>query len=117
MGVMVRSGRESGPLATGRMVRVETGVTIMANINPEAQIRPLSEIAADIRQHWANPYFGAVPYIEALSMLDRITDPYFSEYGSDMVHYFLSNASTWRGEDAKRIKNELKVMVNIKPAK
>jgi hypothetical protein len=28
-----------------------------------------------------------------------------------IVRYFLSNASTWRGEDAKRIKAELKSML------
>jgi hypothetical protein len=31
-----------------------------------------------------------------------------------MVLYFLANAGTWRGPDAKRIKNELKALAGIK---
>jgi hypothetical protein len=31
-----------------------------------------------------------------------------------MVLYFLANATTWRGEDAKRIKAELKKLAGVK---
>lgn len=75
------------------------------------QHRPLYEIAREIRKDWKKPYFGAVPYIEALSSLDKVTDKYGFDDGKSMVLYFLSNASTWRGDTAKRIKAELKAIV------
>lgn len=76
--------------------------------------RPLYEIAKEIKQDWKKPYFGAVPYLDALKTLDKITDNYFMDSGKDMVLYFLNNATTWRGEVAKRIKLELKAMAGIK---
>jgi hypothetical protein len=43
--------------------------------------------------------------------LDSITDNYGADSAKSVVLYFLSNANTWRGEHAKRIKAELKGMV------
>jgi len=73
--------------------------------------RPLYEIAAEILATWKNVYFGAVPYLEAMFSLDKITDNYFMDDGDDIVRYFLSNAASWRGTDARRIKAELKAML------
>ena len=70
--------------------------------------RSLSEIARDIRTDWQKPYFGAVPYLDAMSELESITDKYYHDSARSVVMYFLANASTWRGENAKRIKAELK---------
>lgn len=77
-------------------------------------VRPLFEIAADIRKNWPKVYFGAEPYLVAMSQLDKVTDPYGVEDGKTQVLYFLSNATSWRGDDAKRIKAELKKMAGIK---
>lgn len=76
--------------------------------------RTLSAIAQDIRAHWPKPYFGAVPYIQALASLDSIEDSYGYDNGHSMVLYFLANAGTWRGPDAKRIKTELKALAGVK---
>ena len=73
--------------------------------------RPLYEIADDIRRNWSKPYFGAVPYIEAMGSLSSIKDNYGWDSGDSIVLYFLSNASTWRGEDARRIKAELRALI------
>ena len=73
--------------------------------------RSLSVIAWEIRKLWAKPYFGAVPYLEAMTDLESVNDNYGYDSGKSVVLYFLSNASTWRGPDAKRIKAELKAMV------
>ena len=72
--------------------------------------RPLYQIANEIRKDWTKVYFGAVPYLDAMSSLDSIEDNYIMDSGKSVVLYFLSNASTWRGETAKRIKAELKAM-------
>ena len=72
--------------------------------------RPLYEIAAEIRKDWTKVYFGAKPYLDAMATLTNITDNYGWDSGKSIVLYFLANASTWRGETAKRIKAELKAM-------
>jgi len=73
-------------------------------------MRSLSEIAADIRRDWRKPYFGAVPYLQAMSSLEKITDDYGADSAKSVVLYFLSNANTWKGEVARRIKAELKAL-------
>lgn len=73
--------------------------------------RPLYEVAADIRRNWKNVYFGAEPYLDAMSQLGTVEDNFHYDSGKDIVRYFLANASSWRGEDAKRVKAELKEMV------
>jgi len=76
--------------------------------NGTAGHRSLSEIAREIRADWTKVYFGAVPYLDALSTLDQITDRYYEDDAEDVVRYFLANATTWKGDIARRIKAELK---------
>ena len=73
--------------------------------------RPLSTIAREIRSDWKKVNFAAVPYLQAMSTLNSVDDTYISDSARSIVNYFLSNASTWRGETAKRIKKELNAMV------
>ena len=74
-------------------------------------MRTLAEIAAEVRRVWLNVHFGAKPYLEAMAGLNGINDSYGQDSGREIVMYFLSNAKTWRGEDAKRIKAELNKML------
>lgn len=77
-----------------------------------ATTRPLHEIAREIRKDWgAKVNFAAKPYLDAMATLNTIDDNYGWDSGKMIVLYFLGNASTWRGETAKRIKTELKAMV------
>ncbi len=73
--------------------------------------RALHTIAADVARHWPNVNFAAKPYLRAMSEMDDIGDAYFYDSGASVVRYFLSNARSWRGADAKRIKAELKGML------
>lgn len=70
--------------------------------------RALHEIAADIRAHWPKVNYGAVPYLDAMSTLTTINDTYGADSARYIVTHFLNNARTWHGDDAKRIKTELK---------
>lgn len=75
--------------------------------------RTFQQIARDIKSTWLNVYFGAVPYLEAMLKLDT-TDPsdmYYFDTAGDIVIYFLANANTFRGADARRLKAELKSML------
>lgn len=79
--------------------------------------RSLRVIAAEIRRTWVRKdgtpsvYFGAVPYLDALGSLDKITDKYGYDDADDVVRYFLANANTYRGETARRVKAELRAML------
>lgn len=79
----------------------------------EVETRSLGTIAREISRTWAKPYFGAKPYLDAMRCLDHITDTYGYDSGASVVRYFLANASTWRGEDARRIKTELKQLLTF----
>lgn len=70
--------------------------------------RTLHQIAEDIRATWPKAYFGAVPYLDAMACLSDIDDTYGLDSARSIVLYFLANAKTWKGEDARRIKKELK---------
>lgn len=75
--------------------------------------RTFQQIARDIKSTWLNVYFGAVPYLEALLTLDTTDSKalYGVETAGDITRYFLANAQTFRGADARRLKAELKSML------
>ncbi len=74
--------------------------------------RSISTIAHEIQRDWgANVHYAARPYLTAMKGLDNIRDNYGADSGKSMVLYFLSNASTWRGDTARRIKKELRDMM------
>jgi hypothetical protein len=79
--------------------------------------RSLATIAAEICRDWKQPYFGAVPYLNALSTMDQVSDGYYNDSGVSVVLYFLSNATSWRGPVAKRVKAELKQIAGQKLTK
>ena len=73
--------------------------------------RSIKTITEEIVKDWTKPYFGAVPYINAMKKLDKITDNFYQDSADSIVRYFLANAKTWRGETAKRIKIELNNLI------
>jgi hypothetical protein len=76
--------------------------------------RPLSTIANEVRRDWKKVYFGAVPYLDAMSTLNAISDNYYSDSGRSIVAYFLANAMTWKGDKAREIKKELNAMLKAR---
>ncbi len=80
--------------------------------NISKQSRSISTIAMEIRGDWGvKVNYAAKPYLDAMLSLDKITDNYYMDSAKSIVMYFLSNASSWRGDVAKRIKAELKAMI------
>ena len=75
------------------------------------QNRPLYTIAAEIRSDWKKVNYAAVPYLEAMQQLNSIEDNFILDSARSIVRYFLSNATTWRGEKAREIKALLKAMI------
>jgi hypothetical protein len=73
--------------------------------------RELHEIAAEIDQDWPQPFYGAVPYLAAMRRMGPVTGMFGEDDGKSVVLYFLSNAKTWRGDLARRVKAELKSLI------
>ena len=80
----------------------------------KASERYLWEIAEDIRAHQKPVHPYAAPYLKAMGTLESIDQMYGADSAKSVVLYFLSNAQMWRGEDARRIKKELKQMAGVK---
>jgi hypothetical protein len=89
----------------------DTGTGETFSTGPSRTHRPLYQIARDIRRDWKTPYFGAVPYLDALRSLDQITGRYYEDTAEDVVRYLLANLGTWRGETARTVKAELKAIL------
>jgi hypothetical protein len=83
----------------------------------ENHYRSLSSIAREIVRDWQKVNYAAKPYLCAMQTMGDIRESYGYDSGVSVVLYFLSNASAWRGDTAKRIKSELKAMVANKPIK
>ena len=69
--------------------------------------RSIRDIAKEIQQDWTKVNYAAKPYLSAMMSLDKITDTYYADDAESVIRYFLSNATSWRGDTAKRIKAEL----------
>ena len=67
----------------------------------------IDEIANFIKNDWKKINFGAEPYLNAMLEIENIADNYHLEMGDSIVRYFLGNASTYRGENARIVKKRL----------
>lgn len=72
--------------------------------------RSIRSIALDICKEWAKVNYAAKPYLDAMLELDSINDKYGFDNARSIILYFLSNASSFRGERAKALKAELKAL-------
>lgn len=116
-GDLIRAMLGNGSLV---IVDLETGDTsgnLEAALPPAIKLeedtgpRSLSDIARDIkRSPWwrSNASIYARDYIQAMSCLDTIDDQYGLDSGESVVLYALSNMATFKGEEARAIKLELK---------
>lgn len=73
--------------------------------------RTLRLIARDIRANWPRVNYAAAPYLDAMSGLDGVNDSFGWDSGREIVLRFLGNAQSWRGDEARRIKAELKALL------
>ena len=73
--------------------------------------RPIKTIAQDINKAWDNVNYAAAPYLDAMLSIDNINDMYYEDPARQIVGYFLSNASSFRGDKAKELKRELKILL------
>lgn len=81
----------------------------------KARPREIRVIAREIQHAWEKQgkgvHFAARPYLSAMYSLGGVQDSYGMDDAKSIVLYFLSNATSFRGEDAKRLKAELKELI------
>lgn len=77
-----------------------------------AEPRPLYEIADEIVKDWGydRVSYAAKPYLRAMTQMSTMQDSVGFDDARGIVLYFLSNAKSWRGDTARRVKAELKAM-------
>jgi hypothetical protein len=71
----------------------------------------VSEIAHAIAKDWQNISPYAKDYLNAMKEITDINGSYYADNAKSVVLYFLANASSYRGENARAYKALLKDMV------
>ena len=98
-----------GGQKVGAWERASIGAAIESRT--EGGDRPLFDIADDIRAHWPRVSPAAAPYLDAMGGLLSLADSFGLDDARGIVARFLGNAAGWRGDDARRIKAELRAML------
>ncbi len=73
-------------------------------------MRTIKQIALEISEDWVNINTYALPHLNAMFNIESINDSYHHDSAKNVVLYFLANATTWKGEKARKIKKELKIL-------
>ena len=71
----------------------------------------VSEVAHAIAKDWQNISPYAKDYLEAMKDIQDINGSYYADSAKSVVMYFLANASSYRGDNARAYKALLKDMV------
>jgi hypothetical protein len=71
-------------------------------------MRPINQIAQDIKREWKTVNYAAKPYLSAMYELTDKNSSAGYDNAQSIIRYFLANASSFRGPIAKELKNELK---------
>lgn len=93
-----------------------TIVHITGKPRPAPNVEGLApfELADVVRKDWRLPYFGAKPYLDAMGCLHSWKDDYVADSGKSIGLYFLSNATTWKGDTARAVKKEMRKQLGLK---
>jgi len=76
--------------------------------------RQINHIAGEIEADWVKVNYAARPYLDAMFRLQSIDEDYGLDSARSVVAYFLSNAGGYRGETARKVKAELKAMLDTR---
>jgi hypothetical protein len=71
----------------------------------------VSEIARAIAKDWKNINPYAAEYLNAMLSIESIEESYYADSAKSVVLYFLANAGSYRGDNARSYKALLKEMV------
>jgi len=71
----------------------------------------VSEIAHAIAKDWTNVSPYAADYLNAMKEIRSVEDNYYADSAKSVILYFLANAGSYRGDNARSYKALLKEMV------
>jgi hypothetical protein len=96
----------------GYMPSMKVGATVGdmlgAKVSRRRSLREIASEALACESLKGNTRIYAAAYLEPMTTLESIHDTYIYDSAKSIVMYALSNLSAWRGDDARRIKAELK---------
>ena len=74
--------------------------------------RDLQTICREIYQDWGTRVnYAAKPYLQAMNSIHTVQDKHGYDSAHSIISYFLANATSWRGDVARRVKAELNAML------
>ena len=71
----------------------------------------VSEIAHAIAKDWQNVSPYAKDYLNAMKEIRSVNDNYYADSAHSVILYFLANAGSYRGENARTYKALLKALL------
>jgi len=71
----------------------------------------VSEIAYAIAKDWTNVSPYAADYLNAMKEIRSVEDNYYADSAKSVILYFLANAGSYRGDNARSYKALLKEMI------
>jgi hypothetical protein len=71
----------------------------------------VSEIAHAIAKDWKNVSPYAKDYLNAMKEIRSVNDNYYADSAHSVILYFLANAGSYRGENARTYKALLKALL------
>ena len=71
----------------------------------------VSEIAHAIAKDWQNISPYAKDYLNAMKDIRSVNDNYYADSAHSVILYFLANAGSYRGENARTYKALLKALL------
>ncbi len=77
--------------------------------------RPIWQIAEEIRRDWKRIPWPAEDCLRGMDYLEHMGDMVGADSAYSVIAHFLGNASTWKGEIARKIKKELNAMLTALP--
>jgi len=76
-----------------------------------SELLTVSEIAHAIAKDWVNVNPYAVDYLNAMKQISNVNESYYADSARSVIMYFLANANTYRGENARTYKALLKDLI------
>jgi hypothetical protein len=83
----------------------------MTDLTTQTKHRPIAQIADEIFKDWLTMPNSAKAYARSMRQIWDIEGMFYQDTKASVVRYFLSNAGTWRGPVARRIKAELNTII------
>ena len=76
--------------------------------------RDICDIARDVEHYWQEVDSEANPSLLAMHCINDLSDSYMNTTAKAILTDFLNSSHGWHGSHARRIRNEIRRMLNMK---